>query len=86
MFDGAQSRGELRDDLPPLVLVLGTLAAGLVPQLIRRRLLSAAGETSGPVLAMSGALPGSKGLAHLLSRLVLYGMSNSVENDRRNVP
>jgi AcrR family transcriptional regulator len=90
MFAGAQSRGELRGDLPPLVLVVGTLAAGLVPQLIRRRLLSARAQVSGqegePVQAMSGALPAPEQLARLLSRLVLYGMSNSVEKDRRNVP
>jgi AcrR family transcriptional regulator len=71
MFGSAQSRGELRPELPPLVLVLGTLAAGLVPQMIRRRLAAAQ-------VPVSEALPAPKQLAHLLARLVLHGMSKSV--------
>ncbi|MFT3921351.1 MAG: TetR/AcrR family transcriptional regulator [Myxococcales bacterium] len=72
VFTQAQARDEARRELPPLVLVIGTLAAGILPQLLRRRLETAE-------VPVSDLLPGPKELADLLSKLVLNGMSKSVD-------
>jgi len=75
VFTQAQGRGEARGDVPPLVFVLVTLAVGVLPQMIRRRL-----ETAG--VPVTQLLPAPRELAGLLSTLVLDGMSKSVANVR----
>jgi len=62
------ARGEVRADLPPLVLVLSTFMATLMPQLIRRRL----SETSIPVDAL---LPAPTALGDALARVLLEGIA-----------
>ncbi len=75
VFGEAQAVGQVRQTVPALVLVLVALTAGLVPQMIRRRLIAAR-------VPVSELLPGPTQLAYLLSDLVLNGLSKSVENSR----
>ena len=61
-------QGELRNDVPPMVLVLSTVAVGLLPQLLTRRLR----EVGVPMEAL---FPSADALATALAQIVLHGIS-----------
>lgn len=66
LVNGAHA-GELRGDLPPMVLAVCTLAIGLLPQVVARRL-----EEAGPPL--HGLLPPPEALAAALAEVALRGL------------
>jgi AcrR family transcriptional regulator len=68
MMQQGMQRGEVRSELPPMVLVMSTLFLGLLPQIVRRRL----GEAKVPVDAL---LPQPPALAEVLARVLLDGIS-----------
>jgi AcrR family transcriptional regulator len=68
MFAGASQRGELRGDLPPMVMVICTIFLGLFPQVIRRRLAEAG-------LPVDALIPPAGPLSDLLSSVLLHGIS-----------
>lgn len=66
IVEGMQ-KGELRRDMPPMVLVMCTIAIGLLPQLLTRRLR----EVGVPVQTM---FPAPDGLALALTQIALHGI------------
>lgn len=77
MLSAGLARGEVRSDIPPMVMVLSCVALGLVPQILRRRL-----EEAGLVTAQ--LLPPPEELAHALASLLLGGIARpeaSAAND-----
>ena len=67
MQQGVQ-RGEVRTNVPPMVLVMSTIFVGLLPQVLRRRLK----EAKVPVDAL---LPAPAQLAELLASVLLDGIT-----------
>jgi AcrR family transcriptional regulator len=63
-------QGELRNDVPPMVLVLSTVVIGLLPQLLTRRLR----EVGLPVDAL---FPAPHVLAAELAHIVLHGIAST---------
>jgi AcrR family transcriptional regulator len=74
MLREGMQRGEVRSDLPPMVLVMCTAFVGLFPQVLRRRL----GEAKVPVDAL---LPPPPAFAQALSSLLLDGIAQKGERD-----
>ncbi len=66
--------GELRRDVPPMVLVISMLAIGLLPQLVARRLR----EAGVPLASM---LPSADALAALLSEVAMHGIGGLKASD-----
>lgn len=67
IFEGVQ-KGELRGDVPPIALVVSTLAVGLLPQLVARRLREAG-------VPAAGLFPPAPELATVLAEVALRGLS-----------
>ena len=68
MLREGMQRGEVRTDMPPMVLVMCTIFLGLFPQVLRRRL----GEAKVPVDALFPAPPG---FAQSLASVLLDGIT-----------
>jgi len=67
IFQGVQ-KGELRGDLPPMLLVISTLAIGLLPQIVVRRLREAG-------VPAADLFPPAQSLALALAEVALRGLS-----------
>ncbi len=66
IFQGVQ-KGELRGDVPPIVLAITTLAVGLLPQIVARRLR----EAEVPIASL---FPSAEELANVLADVALHGL------------
>jgi AcrR family transcriptional regulator len=73
------SQGEVRADVPPMVMAITTLVVGVMPQLMRRRFAEAE-------LAVDDFLPASAELARLLAGVLLRGLAPSAAVPREEPP
>lgn len=65
----AHREGVLREDLPPFATMIATVALGLLPQLVRRRIA----ESDLPV---ENLLPGADALSAILLRILQHGVAS----------